>query len=211
MVISRNCVNTRAFSWRCAQFLADRGQALEFAAMFGRVIAGTKELGGVVADLFELHELGQDKPSPLDAVGGLELLGEIANGLFVEGRLVPAQGTEGGHLDFLRKVRDHSLIGLEPPQDVRPDQAAERLVRRSRLHLLDEIGERLGTAEEAWIEKVEQRPEIGQAIFDGSSRHGDPGRRLEVLDRSRLPSARILDRLGFIKDDEVPFMFAQPR
>ena len=120
-----------------AKLFAERGQALKLAALLGRVVAGADQLGRMVADLLELHELGEDEPAPLDAVGFLELLGQIAYGLLIEGGLLPAQSAEGRHLDLFGQVGDHSLVGLEPAQDVRPDERAERLVGRTGLHLLD--------------------------------------------------------------------------
>ncbi len=158
----------------------------------------------MVADLLELHELGQDDPSALHAVGILELLFQIAYGLLIEGGLLAAQRAKGRHLDLFGQVGDHSLVGLEPAQNVRSDEGPEWLVRRTGLHLLDQTGERLGTAQEAGVQKIEQRPEIGQAILDRSARHGDAGRRFQLLDGPRLPRARVLDRLGFVEDDEVP-------
>ncbi len=92
----------------------------------------------VVADLLELHELGQDEPPALHAVGFLEFLGQLAYGLLIEGGLLPAQRAEGRHLDLFGQVGDDSLVGLEPAQDVGPDEGAERLVRRVGLHLLDQ-------------------------------------------------------------------------
>ena len=168
------------------------------------------QLVRVVADLLELHELGQDEPSALYAVGFLKFLGQVAYGLFIEGGLLPAQRAEGRHLDLFGQVGDDSLVGLEPAQDVRPDERAERLVRRSGLHLLDQSGERLGAAEQAGVEKIEQRPEIGQAILDRGAGHGDAGRRFQLLDGPRLPRARVLDRLGFVENDEVPVALPQP-
>ena len=140
----------------------------------------------------------------------LELLGQVANRLLVQGGLFAAERAEGRHLDLIGQVGDDSLVGLQPAQDVRPDQRAERLVRRPGLHLLDQAGERLGAAEQARVEEIEQRPEVGQAVLDRRSRHGDAGRRLQLLDRPRLPRARVLDRLGFVEDHKVPVAFLEP-
>ena len=97
-----------------AKLLTDLGQALELAAVLGRVIAAADELGWMVADLLEPHELGEYEPAPLDAVGLFQLLGQIAYSLLIEGRLLPAQGAKGRHLDLFGQVGDHSLVGLEP-------------------------------------------------------------------------------------------------
>src|SRR5271157_3141395 len=105
-----------------AQLLTDLGQALELAAVLGRVIAAADELCWMVADLFELHELGEYEPAPLDAVGLFQLPGQIAYRLFIEGGLLPAQRAKGRHLDLFGQVGDHALVGLEPAQDVRPDE-----------------------------------------------------------------------------------------
>ncbi len=103
--------------------------------------------------------------SALHAVGFFELVCQIAYGLLIQGRLLPAQSAEGRHLDLFGQVGDDSLVGLEPAQDVRSDKCTKRLVRRTGLHLLDQTGERLGAAQQARVEKIEQRPEIAKGDF----------------------------------------------
>src|SRR5271157_4513982 len=107
-----------------AKLFTDLGQALELAALLGGVIAAANDLGWMVADLFEPHELGEYKPAPLDAVGLFQLLGQVAHGLLIEGGLLTAQGAEGRHLALFWQVGDPSLVGLEPGKDVRPDESA---------------------------------------------------------------------------------------
>ena len=54
------------------KLFAERSQALKLAAMVRRVVARATKLGRMIADLLELHELGQDEPSAFHAVGLLQ-------------------------------------------------------------------------------------------------------------------------------------------
>ena len=164
----------------------------------------------MVADLLEPHELGQHDAPPLDAVDRFELLGQVAHRLLVEGRLLAAQVAVGRHLGLVGQVGDHPLVGLQPAEDVGPDERAQRLIGRSGLQLLDEAGEGLGSAEQAGVQEIEERPEVGEAILDRRAGHGDAGRRLQFLDAPRLPGAGVLDRLGLVEDRQVPVVLPQP-
>ena len=104
-MISRNWVKTSAFSWRSPSSSQSSARRWNLPLCRGRVVARADQLGRVIADLFELHELGQDEPSALDAVGLLEPLGQIAHGLFIEGGLLAAQRAEGRHLRPFRAGR----------------------------------------------------------------------------------------------------------
>ena len=73
----------------------------------------------MIAELLELHELGQYQSSAFHAVDIFESQSEVAHGLFVEGGLLAAQITKDRHLDLFGQVADHSLVGLQPPEDVR--------------------------------------------------------------------------------------------
>ena len=70
------------------KLFAKSRQALKLAAVLGVVIAGARDLGRMVADLLQPHELGQNKPAPRHAVGGFELLGQVANRLLDRARPV---------------------------------------------------------------------------------------------------------------------------
>ena len=61
-MISRNWVKISTFSWRSASSSQSAAQALKLAAVFRRVVARAGQLVRVVADLLELHELGEDEP-----------------------------------------------------------------------------------------------------------------------------------------------------
>ena len=112
--------------------LGDLRQPAKLAAPVGRVVVRAGHLRGMIADLLQPHELGQNDAPALDPVRGLQLLGEIVDRLLVEGRLVLAQRAVGFHLRLIREVGDHPLVGLQPPQDVGPHEVAQRLERGSR-------------------------------------------------------------------------------
>ena len=71
--------------------LGDVAQARELAAVLFGPGAVAEPLRGMIADLLEPHEEGQHDAAALDALGSLELLGEILHRLLIERRLLAAQ------------------------------------------------------------------------------------------------------------------------
>lgn len=69
------------------------------------------------------------------------------------------------------------------------------------LELLAKLG--LG-AEIAGIQKVKDRPEIEQAVFDGGAREGETVVGFQLEDGFGLGSFGVFDVLGFVEDDAVP-------
>ena len=71
----------------------------------------------MVADLLQAHQGGQHQPLALDAIGLLQLLSEVFDGLRIERRLLARQWAEGFDLGLVRQVGDDTLVGLKAAQD----------------------------------------------------------------------------------------------
>ena len=161
-------MKTSTFSCRAAISSAMLAQARELAAVLLRPGAVAEPLRGMVADLLQAHEQGEHDAPALDAVGVLELLGELVDRLLVERGLLAAQRAEGLHLGLVGQVGDDALVGLQAPQDVGAHQLAQRSVGIVRPvgELLGEGRELLGRSQQAGIDEIEDRPEIAEPILD---------------------------------------------
>ena len=82
----------------------------EFAALGGVVVAASKPLRGVVAELLETHERGEDQAAALNALSGFETILKFAHRLFVKRGLALAQGTERAHFRLVREVGDDGFV-----------------------------------------------------------------------------------------------------
>src|SRR5207249_8366140 len=124
----------------------------------------------VIADLLEAHEVGQHQAASLDALReARDGMLELVDRLLVERGLRAGEETERLHLSLVRQVRDDGAVGLEPAQEVWPDQAAQW-----RIAVVRSIGQPLGErrelvrrAQQARVQEVVERPQISQAILDG--------------------------------------------
>ena len=123
-----------------------------------------------------------------------ELGRQLVDRLLVERRLLARQVAERLHLGLVRQIGDDGLVGLQPPQDVRPHQLAQRRVRVVRL-CREPLGERrelLARSEQARVEEVEDRPEIAKPVLDRRAGERDARPRVELLGRPRLLGAGFL-------------------
>ncbi len=101
--------------------------------------------------------------------------------LGVQRRLPLAEPAEGPDFRLVRQIGDDPLVGLQPPEDVRLDKLPQRRVAvlLAGVERLDELLELLLRAQQARAEKIEQRPEVRQPVFDRRAGQGDPGLGLE--------------------------------
>eukprot|EP00966_Prymnesium_polylepis_P210782 4880974-Prymnesium_polylepis.1 len=174
----------------------------------------------VVADLEQRRQrskrVGATREHPGDEVALEELL--------VLGALLVRQLAEE-HL--LRLVGQVELdVGLQPPQQVWPDQVAqdERALVRG-LHL--EVGRvGIGTggdgyrkllleggqcAQLAREDKVEERPELRQPVLDGRAREDDAVGRVEALADEGHLRVRVADLVALVEDHVLPLLIEQRR
>ena len=192
--------------------LSDLTQPAELAAVRLRPARVAQPLRGMIADLLEAHQEGEDEPLAPDSRGTCDPLAQLPHRLLVEGGLLAAQGAEGLDLGLVRKVGDDRLVGLEPAQDVRAHQLPQRLVGvvGPLGHPLREGRELLGRAEQAGVDEIEDRPQVKEAVLDGGAGEGDPRASLELLGRFRLLGGRVLDGLRLVEHDQVPRRAQQP-
>ncbi len=96
--------------------------------MEGVVSSVAGQLIGVIADLFESHQIGQHQTLALNAVGVLQLLDQGVCRLLVELCLRFAQSAKNGHFGFFGQVGNDGFVGFKPPQNVGADQSAQRCI-----------------------------------------------------------------------------------
>ena len=166
----------------------------------------------MVAELLEPHNIGQHQPAPLDAVDIFQRLGQFVDQLGIKGRLPLGKSAEGADLDLVGQVVDDAAVGLQPPEDVGLHQVPQR-----RITVLATLAQFLGKlfelglrAQQARTEKIEQRPEIRQAVFDRRAGQNDPRIGLKLLDGPGLAGGRVLNRLGLVQHGQLPADLRQP-
>ncbi len=191
----------------------DLEEAQELAALLGREGLRTRPLGGMIADLLQPHEVRENEAPPVDPRDLPDPVREFVDRLPVERRLTSREGAVGRHLGLVREVGNDASVGLEAAEEVGADEGTHppEVGRRRALQGADEVRERRGRTEEAGIQKVEERPEIAEVVLDRCSGQGDPGVRLQGLDRPSLPGPRVLDRLGFVQHDQAERGLGDPR
>src|SRR5262249_23475314 len=169
----------------------------------------------VVAELLELGEGGQDLPAPLDALRLLDLLERAADYRLVQGRLLAGERAVNLHLVLGGKVLDYRAVGLDPAQEQRAD---ERFQSRGCVGVsaaLDGRGEapaeRRRRAQVTRVEKLEDAPQVGQAVLDGRAGERRAPLRGQLARGLGGAGRRVLDVLGLVQDHLVPLDRGQRR
>ena len=192
--------------------LGDLAQPRELAAVLLGPGAVAEPLRGMVADLLEPHQEGEHDAPALDAVGVVELVGEVVHRLLVERRLLAAQRAERLHLGLVGQVGDDALVGLQAPQNVGAHQLAQRAVGIVR-PVGEAFGERrelLRRSQQPGIDEVEDRPQVAEPVLDRRAGERDARVGLELLDGPGLLGAGILDRLRLVEHGQAPRRRSEP-
>jgi hypothetical protein len=148
-------------------------------------------LGGVVADLLEPGERGEHPPAPLHALEVLGVDQQLVDHLLVEHRLLLGELGEGDLLDLVGQVGQQPLVGLGAPQDERLGERAEPgrhlgvAVTFDRRRVL--LAELLLAPEQPGVDRVEDRPQLGQPVLDRCAGEGELLRRPGVGARPWRP------------------------
>ena len=144
----------------------------------------------MVADLLEAHEVGQDEAAALDAVGSRpSVLAASSTASLVE--RPPGASLKravGLHLRLVRQIGDDALVGLQPPQDVGPHQAAaagRNGVAGAGLQPLDERPNSLAEPSRPG-HRNRRATKIAERVLDRRAGQGDPRRLRQLLDRAGL-------------------------
>ena len=194
--------------------LDELAQAGELAAALLGKVAVARDLRGMVANLLEAHEGGQNHAAALHGFGRvvfLERLAELPHMVGIEGRLRRGEAAVGRHDGLLGKVVDHAAVGLEAAQDVGARQAAQGRVGAGLVAAVADVGaEAARVAEQTGVDEVEERPEVAGAVLDRRAGQGEACPRLQGLDGARLARGGILDGLGLVEHDEAPRHLRQP-
>ena len=149
-------MKTRAFSPARGDLLTELRQARELAAGSRLIGAVAQPVAGVIADLLEAHQEGQDHPAPLNSIRHRRQIAlQLVYAALIQGRLALAQSAPGRHLDFVGLIGDDAAIGLQPAQQIRPGQRPQRpeIDGFSILQALDIAPEGLRAAEQAGVEE----------------------------------------------------------
>jgi hypothetical protein len=186
--------------------LDDLSQSRKLAA--SRLVPGAlaRPVRGVVADLLEPHQIGEDQAAPLDALGEpRDGTPQLVDGPLIERGLPARQEAERLHLGLVRQVGHDRAVGLEPTQEIGLDQATERRVALGRAlgQPLGERGELAGGAQQSRVEEVEDRPQSPRRFSTGVP-VSDASARFQRLDRPGLPGPGVLDRLRLVQNDQGP-------
>jgi hypothetical protein len=192
---------------------ADLGQPLEFAALLGRKVRFIQVLGGMIADLFQLHQHGQHQSTSRHPVGVLQSPLEFCHHPFVQRCLLLGQSAFDSHLGLGGKIRCDVRVGLQSAEDIRvhqPPQGAESVQVFRSVQPLDIVLELRCGAEQPWTAEIEDRPQIAQMVLHGRAGQHDAGARVEPFDGAGLSGRGVFDRLGFVQHDQPPRSSPQP-
>src|SRR5262249_54059088 len=95
--------------------------------------------------------------------------------MLVEFYLWPGQVAVAWRLGLLRQVSDNGSVRFQAAQDVRANQLAQRrkLVLLTRLQAFHKRLKHCSRPEQGRVEKIEQRPQIAQTVFDRRAGQGN--------------------------------------
>ena len=112
--------------------------------------------------------------------------------LAVKHRLLRRKGDIIDLLQLVGQIGNNFFISLNTPQQKRRDHIFQLGIALGiLLQAAAKASKFLHAAEQALVEKVEQRPEVGQVVFDRRARHRDTHAAVELFDLPRLLFADI--------------------
>jgi hypothetical protein len=162
----------------------------------------------MVADLLECGDQGQHETPPLHAFRGADPAHRLVDRRLVERGLLAGQGAEDLHLLLGRQVLDDRRVALEPSQDEGSDEAPEAFGDVVPAVPLDGgrhlAAEGLERPEEARIEILGDRPELGQPVLDRGARQSDAESGAKGACGPRRVRRGILDVLRFVECGDRP-------
>ena len=185
-----------AFSCACDQLHA--GFPLGRTAV---VVFKTK--GRVAADLAQLSELGEHLEFvflKLGCLAVLHLLGDAVLVGQVELALFAGELRHDGVFDLFGQVGNHVFLYVTQHK-----RRHERLQASGAIALgmldgaLKALGKRLARPQKARHQKVEDAPQLGQAVFDGRARQGKAHTGRQALGGARHLRERVFNVLGLVE------------
>ena len=157
----------------------------------------------VAADLAQLGELGKHLELVLLKLAGfamLHLLGDTILVGQIELALLAGELCHDGVLDLLGQVGHH--VFLNAAQHKRRHeclQASGAIALGVFDRALKALGKRLARAQKARHQKVEDTPELGQAVFDRRARQGKAHTGGQALGGARHLRERVFNVLGLVE------------
>ena len=164
---------------------------------------------GVVADLLELGHRREHPAAALDArLHVVDRVEHLVDDDPVERGLLGGQPAALDGLDLVRQVVDHRRVGLEPAQQERARAPAQVLGDVGAPVALDGDGVALAEgargAEHARVDRVHDRPQLGEPVLHGRAGQREAVLGVEAADGLRAARAVVLDHLGLVEHDAVP-------
>ena len=157
----------------------------------------------VTADLAQLGELGKHLELVLLKLAGFAMLHLLGNAILVsqvELALLAGELRHDRVLDLLGQVGHHVFLNAAQHK-----RRHERLQASSAIALgmldgaLKALGKRLARAQKARHQKVEDAPELRQAVFDGRARQGKAHTGGQALGGARHLGERVFNVLGLVE------------
>ena len=165
----------------------------------------------VAADLAELEQRIEDGHLTLGhALAfhiGKHLLAELARQGGVQLDLLVGHGAVGDVFHLGRQILGHFDLGAAQNERLDPrTQVFERFAVSVANGFDDAALEGMLRAKKARHQKLEQRPQLEQVVFNGRTRKAQAHARLDGPHRTRGDRIRVFDVLRFVKDDGVEEM-----
>jgi hypothetical protein len=184
------------------QLLQSRQQGLQLGA--GLVAPARVEQSRVAGRLpqaqqsLQDHDLRPSQALPADLLEQRALV--VQAQVLVEPPLLAFELAEERLLDLRGQLAGHLLLGAA--QDERPQRARQEIPLLV-AELPRTAAEDAGPPRHAWIEELEQAPELAQVVLDRGAGEGQPVLRPDQARRLGRIGAGVLDGLGLVQDGVV--------
>ena len=175
----------------------------ELARPTGQRRAVAQRVRGVVADLLQPRERGKHQSPSAHAGLGLGVDQQLVDHALVHAGLLARERRPRDLLDLVGQVGHQRLVGLGAPQHERrgePPQGGGRLGVAVLLDGQREAGaERVAVAEQAGRHRVDDRPQLAEAVLDRGAGERDALAGRDVANGLGRGGVGVLDRLGLVE------------
>ncbi len=150
----------------------------------------------------------QHPPASLHALEVLRVDEQLVDDLLVERRLLLGELGIGDLFDLVGEVGEQPPVGLGAAQDERLGELTQPSCGLRVVVPFDRAGElfteALLAAQQAGVARVENRPQLAQAVLDRRTREGDLLARRQLAHGLGGLGGRILHHLGLVEHHRVP-------
>ena len=173
-------------------------QACHLTAQGGVIVALAQVLGGVVADLLQVAQDGQQQGESRLRVGLVDDALQALHLAGVETGLLRGEQAEGRLFGLGRQLGQQGGVGFQAAQHEGAHQLAQRAVVRA--HLLHHGVELLLRAQQPRGEEVEQAAQLAQRVFHRGAGERHAARRAELQQAARALRIGVLDSLSLVQN-----------